>query len=67
MNQFSIQEAIKSKLKSENACCHSVWNLLSSSFLSKSIKIKICRTIILPVVLYEYETWPLTLREAEGV
>jgi hypothetical protein len=45
-----------------NACCHSVQNLLSSSLLSKSVKIKIYRTIILPVVLYGCETWSLTLR-----
>ena len=38
-------------------------NLLSSSLLSKSIKIKINRTIIFPVVLYGCETWSLTLRE----
>ena len=38
-------------------------NLLSSSLLSNNIKIKIHRTIILPVVLYGYETWSLTLRE----
>jgi hypothetical protein len=31
--------------------------------LSKNIKIKIHKTIILPVVLYGYETWSLTLRE----
>jgi hypothetical protein len=31
--------------------------------LSKNTKIKIYRTIILPVVLYGYETWSLTLRE----
>jgi hypothetical protein len=31
--------------------------------LSKSVKIKIYRTIILPVVLYGCETWSLTLRE----
>ena len=31
--------------------------------LSKNLKIKIYRTIILPVVLYGCETWPLTLRE----
>ena len=37
--------------------------LLSSSFLSKNIKIKIHRTIILPVVLYWCETWSLTLKE----
>ena len=38
-------------------------NLLSSSFLSKNLKIKIYRTIILPVVLYGCGTWSLTLRE----
>ena len=37
--------------------------LLSSRLLSKNLKIKIYRTIILPVVLYGCETWPLTLRE----
>jgi len=40
-----------------------VQNLLSSSLLSKSLKIKIYRTIILLVVLYGCETWSLTLRE----
>jgi hypothetical protein len=51
-NQNSIQEEIKNRLKSENACYHSVQILLSSSLLSKNLKIKIYRTIILPVALY---------------
>ena len=38
-------------------------NLLSSSLLSKNIKIKICRTISLPVVFYGCETWSVALRE----
>ena len=38
-------------------------NLLSSSLLSKNLKIKIDRTKILPVVLCGCETWSLTLRE----
>jgi hypothetical protein len=63
VNQSSIQEEIKSRLKSGNACYHLVQNLLSSGLLSKNIKIKIYRTIILPVVLYGCETWSLTLRE----
>ena len=62
-NQNSIQEEIKSRLKSENACYHSVQNLLSSSLLTNNIKIKIYRTINLPLVLYGCETWSLTLRE----
>jgi hypothetical protein len=35
----------------------------SSSLLSKNIKIKIYRAVILPVVLYGYEAWYLTLKE----
>ena len=61
--QNSIQEEIKSRLKSGNGCCYSVQNLLSSSLLSKNLKIEIYRTIILPVVLYGCETWLFTLRE----
>ena len=40
-NQNSIQEEIKSRLKSGNACCHLEQNLLSSSLVSKHLKIKI--------------------------
>jgi len=62
-NQNSIAEEIKSRLRSESACYHSVKNLLSSRLLSKNLKIKIGRNIILPVVVYGCETWSLTLRE----
>jgi len=48
-NQNSIQEEIKSRLKSGNACYHSVQNLLSTNLLSKNLKIKIYRTKIFPV------------------
>ena len=63
INPNSIHKEIKSRLKSGNACYHSVQNLLSSSLLSKNLKIKIYRTIIFSVVLYGCETWSLTLRE----
>jgi len=56
MYQNSIQEEIKSRLKSGNAGYHSVQNLLSSSLLYKNIKIKIYKTIVLPVVVYGCET-----------
>jgi len=62
-NKNSIQEEIKSRLKLGDACYYSVQNLLSSSLLSKNLKIKMYRAIILPVVLYGCETWSLTLRE----
>jgi hypothetical protein len=63
MNQNSIHEEIKCRWKSRNAFYHSVQNLLSSSLLSKNVKIKIYRTIIMPVVLCGCESWSLTLRE----
>jgi hypothetical protein len=63
-NQSSIQEEIKSRMKSGNACYHSVQNLLSSSLLpQKYFKIKIQTTTILTVVSYACETWSLTMRE----
>jgi hypothetical protein len=62
-NQDLIQEEIKRRLNSGNACYHSVQNLLSSRLLSKNLKSRIYKTIILPVVLYGCETWSLTLRE----
>jgi len=40
-----------------------VQNILSSSLLSKDIKTKIYRDIILSVVLYGCETWSLTLKK----
>jgi hypothetical protein len=51
-NQNLIQEEIKRRLNSGNACYHSVQNHLSSLL-----------TIILPVILYGCETWSLTVRE----
>jgi len=62
-NQHSIQEEMKSSLKLGGACYHSVQNLLSSILISKHINSKICRAIILPVILCGFETWSLALRE----
>jgi hypothetical protein len=62
-NQNLIQEEIKKRLNSGNACNHSVQNLLSSRLLFKNLKIKIYKSIILPVVLYGSENWSLIIRE----
>ena len=51
-NQNCIQVEVKSRWKLGNACYHSVQKLLFSRLISKNLKIKIYRTIILPVVLY---------------
>jgi hypothetical protein len=62
-NQNLIQEEIKKKLNSGNACWHLIQNPLSSRLLSKKLKIRIFKIIILPVVLYGCETLALILRE----
>jgi hypothetical protein len=51
-NKDLIQEELKKRLNSGNACYHSVQSLLSSRLLSKNLKIRIYKLIILPVVLY---------------
>jgi hypothetical protein len=56
-----IQEEIKRRLNSGNACYHSLQNFLSFHLLFKNVKIRIYKTIILPVVLYGCETLSLTL------
>ena len=65
-NQYSIQEEIKSRLNSGNAfiiqcriICLPIWY--------KKLKIKIYKTVILPVILYGSETWLLTLREEHSL
>ena len=62
-DQNSIAGETKSRLRTGSACCHSVQNVLSSRLLCKHLKLKIYRTIILPIVLYGCATWSLTLRE----
>ncbi|KAJ4448413.1 hypothetical protein ANN_10429 [Periplaneta americana] len=58
-----IREEIKHRINMGNACYYSVEKLLSSNLLSKILKFRIYKTVILPVVLYGCETWTLTLRE----
>jgi hypothetical protein len=61
--QNCMHEDIKSRINLGNACYHSVQSLLSSCLLSRNVKIKIYKTIILPVVLYGCETRSLTLKK----
>jgi hypothetical protein len=62
-NQNLIQEEIKRRSNSGNACYHSIQNLLSSHLLLKNVKIRTYKTTVLTVVLYGCETWSLILRE----
>jgi hypothetical protein len=60
-NTNLIQEEIQRRLNSGNVCYHSVQNLLSSYMLSKNVKIRIYKCILLPVVLHGCETWSLNI------
>jgi hypothetical protein len=64
-DQNCMHEEIKCRLNSGNACYHSIQSLLSSRLLSRSVKVKIYKTTILPIVLYGCETWFLTLKEEQ--
>jgi hypothetical protein len=62
-HQNLIQEEIKRRLNSGDACYHSVQNLSSSRLLSKNVKIGLFKCINLPVILCGCEAWSLTLSE----
>jgi hypothetical protein len=50
-NKYLIQEEIKGELNSANAFFHSVQNLSFYLLLPKIVKIRIHKTVILPVQL----------------
>ncbi|KAJ4441913.1 hypothetical protein ANN_11773 [Periplaneta americana] len=62
-NINDTREEIKHRINMGNACYYSVEKVLSSSLLSKNLKVRIYKTVILPVVLYGCESWTFTLRE----
>jgi hypothetical protein len=62
-DQNCMHDEINSRVNLGSVYYHSVQSLLYSCLLSRNIKVKIYKTIILPVVSYECETWSLTLRE----
>jgi hypothetical protein len=49
--------------KGRQRCYLSVQDFLSPRLLSKNAKVRICKTVILPLVLYGSETWSLILSE----
>lgn len=57
-----MHEAVKSSLKSWDACCNSLKNL-SSHWLYKNLKIRIYGSVILCVVFYVCATPSVTLRK----
>ncbi|KAJ4447775.1 hypothetical protein ANN_09783, partial [Periplaneta americana] len=64
-NINDAREKIKRRINMRNVCYYSVEKLLSSSLLSKNLKVRIYKTVILPVVLYGCENWILNLRDEQ--
>ena len=62
-NTHDMREEIKRRINMGNACYYSLEKILSSLLLSKKLKVKTYKTIILSVVLYGCETWSLASRE----
>jgi hypothetical protein len=54
---------MQEEIKFRECFYHSVQSLLSSLLVSRNAKFEICKTVILPVVMYGCETWSFTLRE----
>ncbi|KAJ4429592.1 hypothetical protein ANN_21777 [Periplaneta americana] len=63
MQELNLARVFTWGINMGNACYYSVEKLLSSSLLSKNLKVRIYKTVILPVLLYGCETWTLTLRK----
>jgi hypothetical protein len=63
LNQNLIHEEIKRRLNSSKAWYCSVQKLLCSCLLRKNLKIGICKTIILPMVLYWRNSSSVIIRE----
>ncbi|KAJ4444053.1 hypothetical protein ANN_05842 [Periplaneta americana] len=62
-NINDTREEIKHRINMGNACYYSVEKLFIIQSAVKNLKVRIYKTVILPVVLYGCETWTLTLRE----
>jgi hypothetical protein len=61
--QNLIHELIKKRLNTGNGCCRSFQDHLSYYLLSKIVKIRLSKTIVLSLALYGYEAWSLSVRE----
>ena len=60
---MTCTKRLNAEINIGNACNYPVEKILSSRLLSKKLKVKTYKTVILPVVLYGCETWSITLRE----
>jgi hypothetical protein len=61
--QNIMKEEINSRIKQGNVVFYANKSLLGNKLLTRKAKIKLCKSVILPVVTYSCETW--TLNEVE--
>ena len=66
-NANDIHEEIKRRINMGNACSYPLEKILSSRLLSKKLKLKTYKTIILQVVLVKVKVSPLQAMKAHGV
>jgi len=62
-NKNEVTEEMKSRLVSGNAFFYSVKKLLTSRLISRKLKLKIYKTVILSIILYGCESWSTTLAD----
>ena len=63
MNQtISTSSEIQARILSGNRCCYAYGKLMKSRALNRSSKLKIYKSLIRPIVTYEFEAWTLTNR-----
>jgi hypothetical protein len=66
-SQIEVEADIKGKIAAGNRCYRSFSKILGTRYISKNTKIRICKTIIRPVVLYDSETWAITGKMASSL
>jgi hypothetical protein len=59
-NLNDIKTEIKTRLTAGNKCYHALGHILKKRYISQSIKVRLCKTVIRPIVTYGAETWTLT-------
>jgi len=62
-SKHEVTEEIKIGLESGNECFYSVQKLLTSRLISRKLKLKIYRTVVLPLIIYGCKSWSTTSAE----
>ncbi|GFX52023.1 reverse transcriptase domain-containing protein [Trichonephila clavipes] len=66
-DQNKVKAEINNRIKSANKCCFGLKKQLRSKFISGKTKLRLYKTLILPVLLYASETWTLNLENIRAL